>query len=75
MWGFYYTAPQDEQVRGRVRGRRRAPRLHREAQPPERASLEFRLMLASGSSLITFSFGFHFQVGSRRDSWKVFRYN
>ncbi len=24
--------------------------------------------------LITFSFGFHFQIGSRRESWKIFRY-
>ena len=25
-------------------------------------------------ALITFSFGFHFQIGSRRESWKIFRY-
>ncbi len=31
-------------------------------------------LLDTGSQRIRFSFGFHFQVGSRRDSWKVFRY-
>lgn len=32
-------------------------------------------LVDSGSQLITFSFGFHFQVGSRPDSWQIFRYN
>lgn len=32
-------------------------------------------LVDSGSRLITFSFGFHFQVGARRSAWKVFRYN
>jgi len=27
-----------------------------------------------GSNLITFSFGFHFQIGGDRSRWKVFRY-
>ena len=30
-------------------------------------------LIASGSGLITFSFGFHFQVGAPRGGWKVFR--
>lgn len=32
-------------------------------------------LVDAGSQLITFSFGFQFQVGSRSDSWKIFRYN
>ena len=32
-------------------------------------------LVDSGSQLITFSFGFHFQVGSRRDAWQLFKYN
>jgi TonB family protein len=32
-------------------------------------------LVDSGSQLITFSFGFHFQVGTRRDTWKLFKYN
>ncbi len=32
-------------------------------------------LVDEGSQLITFSFGFHFQVGSRRDTWQIFRYN
>lgn len=32
-------------------------------------------LVNSGSQLITFSFGFHFQVASRRDAWKIFKYN
>jgi TonB family protein len=31
-------------------------------------------LVDSGSQLITFSFGFQFQVGQRRDSWQIFRY-
>ncbi len=30
--------------------------------------------LLGNKKLITFSFGFYFQIGSRRDSWKIFRY-
>mgnify|MGYP003632481941 FL=1 len=30
-------------------------------------------LIASSSGLITFSFGFHFQVGAPRSGWKVFR--
>lgn len=30
-------------------------------------------LIASNSGLITFSFGFHFQVGAPRTGWKVFR--
>ena len=32
-------------------------------------------LVEARSQLITFSFGFHFQVGSRRDAWQIFRYN
>ena len=32
-------------------------------------------LVDAGSQLITFSFGFHFQVGGRRDAWQIFRYN
>lgn len=34
-----------------------------------------RGLVESSSELITFSFGFHFQVGSRRDTWNIFKYN
>jgi TonB family protein len=43
----------------------------RKAQPfpnPPKALVE------KGSSLISFSFGFHFQIDGRRDSWRVFRH-
>ncbi|MCP4448521.1 MAG: energy transducer TonB [Myxococcales bacterium] len=30
-------------------------------------------LIAGGSGLITFSFGFHFQVGAPRGGWKIFR--
>ncbi len=30
-------------------------------------------LIASSSGLITFSFGFHFQVGAPRSGWKIFR--
>lgn len=32
-------------------------------------------LVESSSKLITFSFGFHFQVGQRRDTWRLFKYN
>lgn len=32
-------------------------------------------LIGSSSKLITFSFGFHFQVGARRDTWRLFKYN
>ena len=32
-------------------------------------------LVESSSKLITFSFGFHFQVGARRDTWNIFKYN
>lgn len=32
-------------------------------------------LVESTSKLITFSFGFHFQVGARRDTWNIFKYN
>lgn len=46
-----------------------AVRAFREAGPfpnPPRALVE--------DGLITFSFGFHFQIGGRPDSWRIFRY-
>jgi TonB family protein len=30
--------------------------------------------LANNEKLITFSFGFHFQIGGRSDRWRIFRY-
>ena len=47
-----------------------AVRAFREAGPfpnPPRALVE-------EDGLITFSFGFHFQIGGRADSWRIFRY-
>ncbi len=32
-------------------------------------------LVESSSKLITFSFGFHFQVGARRDNWNIFKHN
>jgi len=48
-----------------------AVRAFRAAQPFPNPPIA---LVNEEDELITFSFGFHFQIGSRRESWKIFRY-